>query len=286
MPTVRITLAVALLSALAVALSSAAAALASTARSSNWAGYASHRPGLLFKKVRAEWTQPSATCSAGLPTYSSLWVGLGGYSENSNALEQIGSEVDCNAGGQVVSSAWYELVPAPAHTLSLVVAPGDLLKASVTVVGHRVTVALHDLTRGTGFTRIVHDSTLDLSSADWIVEAPSECQNPTFCRLLPLADFGIATFTHAQAISAKGHVGAISDRKWDTTRVTLASSGRHFISTSAGAAGVRAAPSPLSANGSSFTVTYSSLAAAATASAAQGHAPTSTTLVRPGLDRR
>lgn len=282
MLTAPITLAIVLGTVLGFALWSPTAALASTARSSNWAGYATHRRGLRFKEVSAEWIQPNATCTPGLATFSSVWVGLGGYRQGSNALEQIGSEVDCSPSGRVVSSAWYELVPSPSHTIRIAVAPGDKLKASVTVIRHRVTVALRDLTRGTKFTRTVHDSDVDRSSADWIVEAPSDCQTPTLCRLLPLTDFGTATFTSARAVSVAGHAGGIADRHWQRTKITLSDTGRQFVGTSAGAGG-RAAPSPLSADGGSFTVTYVSVQAPVSASAAQAQAPTAASLLRPGL---
>ena len=48
--------------------------------------------------------------SAGSATYSSVWVGLGGYAQTSRALEQIGTEADCSAAGQATYSAWFEVV--------------------------------------------------------------------------------------------------------------------------------------------------------------------------------
>ena len=105
--------------AVAAALLLAPPALADTTQSSNWAGYAIHKSGVTFRKVAGSWTQPSATCTPGERTFSSVWVGLGGYDERSNALEQIGTETDCSASGRVVSSAWYELVPAPSRTIRM-----------------------------------------------------------------------------------------------------------------------------------------------------------------------
>jgi hypothetical protein len=93
----------------AATLCAAPAALAKTTTSSNWAGYAVHHPGVSFRQVSGTWTQPNATCIPGQSTYSAVWVGIGGYKPTSNALEQIGTEVDCNRAGNTVSSAWYEL---------------------------------------------------------------------------------------------------------------------------------------------------------------------------------
>jgi hypothetical protein len=263
-----------------VALWSVPVALADSARSSNWAGYSIHRAGVRFRHVSAVWRQPGATCTPGTATYSSIWVGLGGFNRDAKALEQIGSEVDCSADGRIVSSVWYELVPEPSHTISLAVAPGDVLSASLTVKRHSVTLTLRDLTRESKFTRRTHASSLDLRSADWIVEAPSECQGPTSCQPLPLANFGSASFAHAHAATAKGHSGRISSRKWDTTKITLVSRARHFVSSDA-STDAQANPSRLSARGGSFTVTYSG-AASTSRAAVSGNSPIAARLLRPG----
>jgi hypothetical protein len=233
----------------------APAALAGTV-SSNWAGYAVHRSGVKFRKVVGTWTQPSATCTPGQRTYSSMWVGLGGFSVSSKALEQIGTEVDCNALGKVVSTAWNELVPAPSRNIRMRVDPGDVMNASVIIDGQRVTLTLKDLTRGTTFTRTVHASPIDVTSADWIVEAPSECEGTSFCQPLALADFGTASFGRARAQTVGGHTCNISDRRWVTTKISLATQGQHFINGPYGASGAQALPSSLTAGGSAFSVVY------------------------------
>jgi Peptidase A4 family len=251
-----ISFAVAALGALA-ALAAAPAALADSTQSSNWAGYAVHRSGVKYTKVSATWIQPQATCSSsGRATYSSMWVGIGGYSLNSRALEQIGTEADCTAGGRAVSSAWYELVPDASHTINLTLDPGDRVRATVSVTGSQVTLSLADLTRHRSFTRRLHATTLDTSSAEWILEAPSVCTDAVSCHTLPLANFGSAGFSSAWAVSATGHHGTISDHRWTATKINLAGTGRQFIS-DPGASLVTAVPSPLAANGTAFKVTYS-----------------------------
>jgi peptidase A4-like protein len=252
----RTRLAIACLAAAALALTAASSALANTAQSANWAGYAVHRSGVKFKKVSGTWKLPAATCAPGSQSFSSTWVGLGGFSGKVNALEQIGSEADCKTSGRMATSVWYELVPAPSHTIRMKVNPGDTISAAATVIGKTATVSLHDLTRHTSYTKTATISAVDVSSADWIEEAPSQCRGPSFCRLLPLANFGTATFTHAQAVTTTGHRGSISDRKWTTTRITLASSGHHFVGSSASASVAQASVSPLESGGRSFTVTY------------------------------
>jgi hypothetical protein len=260
-----------IISALSVApaLAVAPVALANTTGSTNWAGYAVHRAGVSFRQVSGTWTQPSATCVNGQPSYSAAWVGLGGYNPMSGALEQIGTELDCTARGRVTSSAWYELVPAPSKTISLSVAPGDVMRATVTVTGHRVVVDLDNLTTHHRFHKTLDTDSIDVSSAEWIVEAPSECISQFSCQALPLADFGSITFASATAAAVSGPPGAIADSGWGRTRIRLTPGNQSFIvarntSDTTGTA----APSALRGGGSGFDVTY----AAASASVPQGFA--------------
>ena len=74
-----------------VVASAAAASLAGTARaaadvSSNWSGYAVS--GQTFSSVSGSWTQPAATCTSGSSS-AAFWVGLGGNSVASQALDSL-----------------------------------------------------------------------------------------------------------------------------------------------------------------------------------------------------
>ena len=246
----------------AAALCSAPAALAKTTTSSNWAGYAVHRPGVSFRQVSGTWTQPTTSCIPGQSSYSAMWVGIGGFKPTSDALEQIGTEVDCNPAGNTVSSAWYELVPAPSKTISLAVHPGDVMHATVTVVGHNVTVVLRNLTSHKTFRKSLNAPSIDVSSAEWIVEAPSECISQFACQALPLANFGSVGFDSATVTSTNGIAGSIVSPRWWRTKIDLTPGSQRFIvarqtSDTAGSA----TPSPLSGAGRAFNVTYSSVAA-------------------------
>jgi len=257
---VRFPLPAILLATATVALSGASSALADSSISSNWAGYAIHRSGVRFRQVSASWRQPSVSCRAGNQTYSAVWVGLGGFNETSNALEQIGTEIDCGASGRALSSAWYELVPAPSNTVNLRIRPGDLISASVTVVGHRVSVKLGDLTSHHTFSRTFNSTVVDVSSAEWIVEAPSECISATACQTLPLANFGTTGFGVVSATSTRGAVGTVASRNWDSTAITLSPNGRRYISyRGSGASAGAAKPSKLASAGSTFSVTYTTV---------------------------
>ena len=228
-------------------------ALADSTNSSNWAGYAVHRHGVSFRSVTGTWRQPMVNCSPGNATYSAFWVGLGGYSLNAPALEQTGTEVDCSPSGRVVSSVWYEFVPAPSMPIRLNVHPGDRVRATVAVAGQRATIRLEDLTRHRSFHKTVFAPKIDVSSAEWIVEAPSECLSAGSCQTLPLAKFGPTRFRAASVRSTNGHAGTISDPAWGWTRITLTPGGRRFATHGGDRASAAAAhPSSLLSRGSAF----------------------------------
>jgi hypothetical protein len=216
--------------------------------------------GKTYRHASGTWTVSAVTCS-NAATYSATWVGIGGYSETATALEQTGTEADCNSG-TATYSAWSELVPANSRTLKMTVRPGDRMSASVDVRGTRVTLRLSNVTRGTSYKRTARMASPDVSSAEWIVEAPSGCTNSGSCRQLPLGDFGTVEFTNARATTVAGHTGTIGDTAWSATKVNLSQSGwgggRGFSSV----ASTRGAlTSALAAGGSSFAVTYEKSAA-------------------------
>src|SRR5438132_2926091 len=212
--------AAAVLSSLAAVPATAGAATASTT-SSNWAGYAVSSQGssqlVRFRRVTGTWVVPSGSCTRGSPSYSAAWIGVGGFDETSTALEQIGTEFDCKGSGRASYSAWYELVPAASHTIHMQVRPGDSMAATVQVNGTRVTLRLRDRTRGTSFSSTKRMSAPDVTSAEWIVEAPSGCDRGNNCVQLPLSDFGTVSFVHAVATTTGGHSGTISDGSWLAT---------------------------------------------------------------------
>jgi len=239
----------------------ASPASAAVAVSSNWAGYAvapSARGGSAFSNISGSWTVPAAACSAGAETYSATWVGLGGFHESSQALEQIGTDADCTRSGAAVYTAWYELVPAAPVTLKLKVHVGDQMTASVTVKGHGVTLRIRDLRTGASVTQTRRVSKLDASSAEWIVEAPSVCVGTDVCRTLTLTNFGSVGFSGLSA-TAGGHVGSLEDPLWSVTELELREAqhlfhGQRVAVTSTSGAAV---PSALAKAGSAFAVTWS-----------------------------
>jgi hypothetical protein len=237
-----------------LALALPTGARAATQRDSvNWAGYAASGSGAQFKRVASTWVQPAVSCQAGDPGYSAYWVGLGGLHTTAKALEQIGTEADCSSTGQASYTAWYELVPAGSVPVHLTVRPGDTLSASVTVASGTVKLYLNNRTRGTHFGKTLRVTPLDVTSAEWIVEAPATCE-AAGCHVLPLANFGTASFAGARATSIGGHIGTIADQNWSATALSLSPDSGGSLMPTTSTAG--ATPGDLSASGDGFTVTY------------------------------
>lgn len=210
-----------------------------------------------FTDVRGSWVQPAANCSSttGSPaqgppgngqagvasgksqdSYASFWVGLDGYS--SDTVEQTGTDADCS-GTTPVYYGWYEFYPASPHNLSNPVAPGDSMSAEVFDLNGTITATLTDDTQGWTSTATKSDKGDALSSAEWIVEAPS-----TGKKVLPLADFGTVTFTGANATNGS-RSGSITAFPYHPLTM-LTASGQ-----------VKAAPTTVvGTDGSSFTVDW------------------------------
>ncbi|MGA2926639.1 MAG: G1 family glutamic endopeptidase, partial [Solirubrobacteraceae bacterium] len=247
------TLAVAAVAAIPGAATASAAVTQSEQVSENWSGYVASGASA-FSSVSGSWVQPTADCSAG-DGYSAFWVGLGGAGQQSQALEQVGTQSDCVSGGQTDYYAWYELVPSAPVKLPITISPGDHVAARVTVDGTTVTVSLSDETTGASSTKTLQMSAPDSSSAEWIAEAPSTCDESGNCQPLPLADFGTVTFTSTSA-TADGHTGSISDPNWTAVPVALSGGGSGFVSDQGSSADAQ--PTSLSSDGSSFSVAWQS----------------------------
>jgi hypothetical protein len=238
--------------------------------STNWAGYAvtsKAKSFVRFRSVSGEWVQPAVTCAAS-PSYSGFWVGLGGYGQSSKALEQTGTEADCSTTGQPQYFAWSELVPKGPVKLALRVSPGDRIRATVTVLAHEVTFGLRDVSSGAAYSRRQRVATTDVSSAEWIAEAPSTCNGRGNCRVLPIANFGSVAFTGASATSTTPQTGSIAGPTWTATALELRDLGFGIgPARLSGSPGISSAsPSSLTEGGTAFAVTWQQAPASATPS--------------------
>jgi Peptidase A4 family len=234
--------------------------------SSNWSGYAVTGAGstanvastsMSFTDVTGTWTQPAATCTPGESTSAAIWVGLGGYTVGSNALEQTGTSADCSSAGKPKYYAWYELVPATSVTLKLKIFPGDTITSSVVVNRTDVLVQVKNRTRHTTFTKHLKMAAPDLTSAEWIAEAPSECSVAGFCRAVPLTNFGSITFSKVAALG-NDQGGTLTGTDWEATPIQLVPRARRFFGDVKASASSTAGASPanLAADGSGFTVKW------------------------------
>jgi peptidase A4-like protein len=243
------------------------AASAAKESSTNWAGYSvmSLDPAnpTTFTSVTGTWTQAAAACSTGHGSAASaVWVGLGGYSTSSQALEQIGTDADCSGSGRASYYAWYELVPEPPVNLRFPINPGDTITTSVNVSGNAVLLQIKDRTRGTVFTKRATTSAIDLTSAEWIAEAPSSCSRSSDCTPLPLANFGSVGFSHIATIG-NSHPGTLTDPSWTAVPIQLVpragggfypGQNRRYVTQNSTAG--TSAPAGLTADGRAFTLSW------------------------------
>ena len=207
-----------------------------------WSGYIAAAKGVSMDQVSGSWTVPSARCSARKTAFSevSTWVGLGVLT----GVEQIGTDTSCytTLHRAAFGSAWWEVYPAPSHTINRPVSPGDLLHASVSVSGHDVTLMLEDLSKHWTFIKHSGARAPDLSAAEWIVEDPAA----NCCQFFPLAEFSPVTFTNAHARSTNRSSGTLTSPPWAATKYAMIAGKPPRL---------LAWPSALSANGASFSVT-------------------------------
>jgi Peptidase A4 family len=237
--------------------------------SANWSGYVVTGAGgsatsasgsTTFTDVTGTWTVPAATCGLATASAAAIWVGLGGFTIGSQQLEQAGTDSDCSLTGAPTYYVWYELVPQPSVTVKLKVRPGDVVTATVLVKGSDVLVQVKNRTRKTVFTKHLQMANPDLSSAEWITEAPSECSAFGFCRVVTLTNFGSVTFSKLAALG-NGQGGTItSNPGWAATPIQLVPQARRFFGEAARAdqnsAGAGATPAGLTSDGTSFSVNY------------------------------
>jgi hypothetical protein len=232
------------------------AADASPQATVNWSGYAAVSPAaeatpstdspLAFSDVTGSWIQPKARCVKGRADAAAFWVGIGGFNEDSSTLQQVGTTAQCSSRGVATYFVWWEIVPAAEVRVPMKVRAGDRVTAAVLINGSNVTMSIKNVTRRTRFsTTVTVPQPLDVSSAEWIAEAPTACTSSGVCEVVPLTNFGSVTFSRAAA-TANRVSGTITNSAWLATPLQLIPD--------AAAAGFGAAPGALSSDGRSFRV--------------------------------
>ncbi|MBV9768946.1 MAG: hypothetical protein JOZ32_05190 [Bryobacterales bacterium] len=216
-----------------------------TVGSLNWAGYTVL--GNNISDARGSWIVPAVDCSENAKDhYAGFWTGIDGYS--SPTVEQTGTFSDC-VSGQPSYFAWFEFFPSAAFVVGdFPVNPGDIIEAEVSYdeTSLLFTVHLHDVSTGHSFKISSAVPNAKRNSAEWITEAPASST-----QILPLAEFGSVFYGHyytgvdkTNYATANGTTGAIGTFGNVSEIVMVHKDGT-----------LKALPSPLSSNGSSFAVT-------------------------------
>jgi hypothetical protein len=199
--------------------------------SRNWSGYAAR--GGVFTSVSATWTIPELALDGPFGA-DAAWVGIGGF--RSKDLIQAGTQQAASGTGTVTYEAWIETLPDISHPVPLTVLPGESVTISVDQqAGDTWLIAFTNLTSGQTLQRSLQYSST-VSSAEWIDEAPFARRS-----VLPISQFGSLKFTSASAVKDGQSL----------TPADLEASPISLIDTTGR---VLAVPSPLSPDGSSFTI--------------------------------
>jgi hypothetical protein len=160
----------------------------------NWSGYAAQSTSK-FKYVFSTFVQPAITCNGMAPEATSNWTGLDGYTDGT--VEQDGTLANCGPNGTTpVYKAWYEMYPAGAVNV-FNVKPGDVMASSVRYTDNKFNLTISDLTSGKTFTDVAGCRSCQRTSAEWIIERPAFCANPscTSAVLAALPNFGTTTMS-------------------------------------------------------------------------------------------
>jgi hypothetical protein len=185
----------------------------------NWSGYAAFSPSK-FKYVFSTFVQPSIDCN-GVPSPASTsnWVGLDGFSNGT--VEQDGTFATCGGsnGTTPVYKAWYEMYPAGSVNV-FSVKPGDVMASSVRFADNKFHLIISDLTSGKTYTDVAGCKSCQRSSAEWIIERPAFCSNPscTQATLAALPNFG--TTTMSNDIASAGTVKKAPISSFDNSPIT------------------------------------------------------------------
>ena len=212
--------------------------------SGNWSGYAVLGTG--FSSAHGSWIVPKVKCGTTPNTWSSYWVGIDGFSDNT--VEQLGTDSDCS-GTTPQYYAWFEFFPNPSHLIaSMAVHPGDVMSATVSHSGTQFTLKMtnHTISKTVSITKTF---SAGRTSAEFIAEAPSNGVS-----VLPLADF--------TSVSLGNDYTSINDTNWATdTAVTgpisdFGAAIQKITMLADDGVTKKAVPSALTTDGSSFKVAW------------------------------
>jgi len=172
----------------------------------NWSGYVlpKFQTGKKYTAAQATWVVPAVSFH-GVESASSSWIGIGGFCANKKCTQvdqtliQLGTEQDAISKTETDYYAWYEMLPDFSIMTPLVVSPGDVITASLSCTGDCSTgqwaLSMTNETTAMNWSGNFSYGSPNLS-VEVIEEAPTGGSG-----ILPLADFGKATFTATTAES-------------------------------------------------------------------------------------
>jgi hypothetical protein len=214
----------------------------------NWSGYADTSKLGTFTYVHSKFRQPAITCNGTKNDWTSEWVGIDGF--NDNTVEQDGTFSFC--GGRdhrtPIYVAWYEMFPAGSVSVFRV-KPGDWIEPVVRFARGKFTLTISDLTSHRTATHTAACGRCKRLSAEWIEERPALCNNTlTTCFITALADFHTAVMTEDWAGVAGGPAHPIS--RYANTPLDMVQPLEN------GGFEILAQTNPLTAGGTAFSVTW------------------------------
>jgi hypothetical protein len=210
----------------------------------NWAGYVVDGKVGSVTYVKGSWIVPAVEPSK-QNQYSSFWVGIDG-DYMSNTIEQVGTDSSV-INGVPTYFAWIEFYPKPIYWIrSMQVNPGDKISAEVKYEQNQFTVSITDVSSGQSFSTSAEVNSAQRNSAEWIAEAPPSGD------ALPLANFSEAYFGQdytqiaSNIATINGTTGNISSFGTSVDPINMV--------TNNGV--IKAQVSPLSTDGTSFSVSW------------------------------
>jgi hypothetical protein len=212
--------------------------------SPNWSGYAVTGALGSITSVTGSWIVPEANCASADPKSSgaSHWVGIDGYT--TRTVEQTGTDSDCSKGAPKYY-AWYEFYPDPGITIdSIAVQAGDVMLASVTYSQGQFTATIRDERTQQSFSITKAVPAARRNSAEWIAEDNARNFTNFGNAYFGQNETGLDGTCAATSTTTSGPIG-----KFPSALV-------HAITMVDSQGITMAVPSPLSPNGTTFSVQW------------------------------
>lgn len=228
----------------------------STANSTNWCGYVAAssltQPAInSCNSVTGTFTVPEITpADSSLNNNVSIWVGIDGSFPSDPTVQQLGVDLTY-VNGKTKSYAWFEMYPNNSYEIAGFPADvGDSITTTVSYIGgtnsQQYQLSIKNNTKNISYVVPSFHSTSTKAKrqcVEWLVEAPAIGNS-----VVPLSSFSPAiVFTDCSATisTTTGNISQFANEE-----IVMVNSSNATV--------VKAQPSPLTADGSGFSVTWAS----------------------------